>query len=124
VAVEDAQVTYIGSYSVYLTVMKDGATVRRYTYLHMNMTDVRSRIALNQMVTKGQVIGSLSNEFGNDSNHHPVPDQTTPHLHFEIQTSVTGTDGNGHFTFASPYMTLVKAYQGLLASGNAGDCPP
>lgn len=124
VAVEDAQVTYIGSYSVYLSVLKDGAAVRRYTYLHMNMDDVNARIAVNQMVSKGQVIGSLSNQFGNDGAHHPIADQTTPHLHFEIQTTVTGTDGNAHFTFASPYTTLVKAYQVLLAGGNAADCPP
>jgi murein DD-endopeptidase MepM/ murein hydrolase activator NlpD len=124
VAVEDATVSYIGSFSVYLTVMKDGEPLRRYTYLHMNMTDVRNRIAVDQQVTKGQVIGTLSNEFGIGSNGKPKADQTTPHLHFEIQTTQVGTDGNAHFTFVSPYMTLVNAYQSLLATGNSGDCPP
>lgn len=124
VAVEDAKVTYIGSYSVYLTVMQDGQVLRRYTYLHMNMDDVNSRIAVGQTVAKGQVIGTLSNQFGNNSAGHPIADQTTPHLHFEIQANIVGTDGNSHFTFVSPYTTLVGAYQRLLADGNAGDCPP
>jgi len=124
VAVEDATVTYIGSYSVYLTVMKDGEPLRRYTYLHMNMADVKSRIAVDQQIAKGQVIGTLSNEFGIGSNGKPKADQTTPHLHFEIQTTVAGTDGNAHFTFVSPYTSLVAAYQTMLADGNAADCPP
>ena len=127
VAVDDGVISYVGSFSVYLDVLHDGQPERKYTYLHMNMDEVKNvyHIAAGVTVTKGQVIGTLSNQFHVDkTTGKPIADDTTPHLHFEIQTSASGTDGHSHFTWVSPYMTLVTAYQKLLAAGLNSSCPP
>ena len=123
VAVDDGIISYIGTYSVYLDVERDGQPELKFTYLHMEMDKVHMLVKQGEEVKKGQVIGYLSNQFHLGSDGKPVADETTPHLHFEIETSATGTDGQSHFTFVPPYTTLVTAYKKLLAAGNAADCP-
>ena len=120
VAVEDGYISHIGTYSLYLEVTKDGEPRRNYTYLHMHLAP---GIVEGQNVTKGMVLGTVSNEFGVDSHGNPKIGQTNPHLHFEIRTVIEGTNGTAYFTFVSPYMTLVSAYQRLLAAGNDVSCP-
>ena len=123
VAVDDGIISYIGTFSVYLDVERDGEPELKFTYLHMEMDKVHMLVKQGDEVKKGQVIGYLSNQFHLGSDGKPIPDETTPHLHFEIETSATGTDGQSHFTFVPPYTTLVTAYKKLLAAGNAADCP-
>ncbi len=96
VAVEDGTITNIGSYSVYLTAA-DGT---RFDYLHMSNVAV----SLGQQVQKGTVVGKVSNAFGGTP--------TTIHLHFNIRQYV---DGVGT-VYVPPYMSLVTAYQGPVAS--------
>jgi hypothetical protein len=124
VAVDDGVISYIGSFSVYLDVLKDGEPERKYTYLHLEMDKVHTLIKKGDHVTKGQVIGYLSNQFHLGDNGKPVPNETTPHLHFEVVTSVTLPDGTSATTWVSPYLSLVTAYQALIAEGNPDGCPP
>jgi hypothetical protein len=95
VAVTDGTITSIGSYSVYLTAA-DGT---RYDYLHMSDVAVR----VGQAVRRGQLVGRVSNQFGGAS--------TTVHLHFNIRQSVSGVGS----VFVPPYMSLVRAYEALVA---------
>jgi murein DD-endopeptidase MepM/ murein hydrolase activator NlpD len=92
VAVVDGTITHIGSYSVYLTA-PDGT---RFDYLHMSNVAVQ----VGQRVTQGQRVGTVSNVFN---------DQTTVHLHFSIRQSVA----DHGMVFVQPYMSLVRAYEGL-----------
>jgi len=123
VAVDDGIISYIGSFSVYLDVLKDGEPERKYTYLHMEMDKVHTLVQKGDHVSKGQVIGYLSNQFHLGSDGKPVPNETTPHLHFEIVTSVTTSDGKSATTWVSPYLSLVAAYQNLIDGGNPDGCP-
>lgn len=100
VAAADGTITSIGSYSVRL--MSDDGI--RYTYLHLDKPSLL--VAAGDHVTRGEVIGVVSNEFGNTS--------TTIHLHFEIQMAVD-TGGGIQNTSVPPYLALVDSYQSLLA---------
>jgi len=94
VATVDGTITGIGSYSVSLT-SSDGTTHR---FLHMRDVAVR----VNQRVTKGTVLGKVSNNMGSTP--------TTIHLHYDLRR-------NGRYI--SPYMSLVQSYQRLLGGGSA-----
>tara|TARA_R110000868_G_scaffold165291_1_gene398218 strand:- start:1749 stop:2630 length:882 start_codon:yes stop_codon:yes gene_type:complete len=100
VAAADGTITSIGSYSVRL--MSDDGI--RYTYLHLDKPSLL--VAAGDHVTRGDVIGVVSNEFGDTS--------TTIHLHFEIQMAVD-TGGGIQNTSVPPYLALVDSYQSLLA---------
>ena len=100
VAAADGTITSIGSYSVRL--MSDDGI--RYTYLHLDKPSLL--VAAGDHVTRGDVIGVVSNEFGDTS--------TTIHLHFEIQMAVD-TGGGIQNTSVPPYVALVDSYQSLLA---------
>ncbi len=78
VAVEDGVISNVGSYSVSLRADSGG---RIYRYLHLNMSKLK--VATNQTVKKGDVIGYVSNDFGGTP--------TTLHLHFEIKLNTTET---------------------------------
>ncbi len=123
VAVDDGVISYIGSFSVYLDVLRDGEPERKYTYLHMEMDKVHQLIKKGDSVTKGQIIGYLSNQFHLGDDGKPVANETTPHLHFEIVSAVTTSDGKSVTTWVSPYLSLVAAYQALIADGNPDGCP-
>lgn len=113
VAVEDGVVVKIGSFSLYLVGAETGI---KYTYLHMDPGSLQ--VGEHNTVTKGQRLGRVSNNFGDqceDNVNHPC---TTTHLHFEIQLPTS----NG-FSFVSPYMSLVMAYQRLLGE-TGGDGTP
>ncbi|WP_417482758.1 M23 family metallopeptidase [Maricaulis sp.] len=99
VAAADGTITSIGSYSVRL--MSDDGV--RYTYLHLDKPSLL--VAPGDHVTRGQVIGMVSNEFGDTS--------TTIHLHFEIRMAVD-TGGSIENTNVPPYLALVDSYQRLL----------
>jgi len=94
VAVEDGIISNVGSYSVTLRANSGG---RIYRYLHLNMAKLK--VATNQNVKKGDVIGYVSNDFGGTP--------TTLHLHFEIKLNTTE---NG-WQYAPPYTSLLAAYQ-------------
>jgi murein DD-endopeptidase MepM/ murein hydrolase activator NlpD len=98
-AVEDGQITSIGTYTVYLT----GESGRLYRYLHMDMKHLM--VHDGDRVTRGQHIGYVSNYFGNSV--------TTFHLHFEIKAPVSA-DGRTVYTWVSPYPSLVTSYAKLL----------
>lgn len=98
-AAADGTITSIGSYSVRL--MSDDGV--RYTYLHLDKPSLQ--VAAGDHVTRGQVIGSVSNEFGDTA--------TTIHLHFEIKMAVD-TGGGIQNTSVPPYLALVDSYQRLL----------
>jgi hypothetical protein len=101
VAVEDGYISNVGSYSVTLRADTGG---RIYRYLHLNMAKLK--IATNQKVKKGDVIGYVSNDFGGTP--------TTLHLHFEIKLN---TAANG-WQYAPPYSSLLEAYK--RRENNAG----
>ncbi|MDP3740389.1 MAG: M23 family metallopeptidase [Hyphomonadaceae bacterium] len=94
VAVEDGVISNVGSYSITLRADSGG---RIYRYLHLNMAKLK--VATNQTVKKGDVIGYVSNDFGGTP--------TTLHLHFEIKLN---TAENG-WQYAPPYTSLLAAYQ-------------
>jgi murein DD-endopeptidase MepM/ murein hydrolase activator NlpD len=94
VAVEDGVISNVGSYSVTLRANSGG---RIYRYLHLNMAKLK--VATNQNVKKGDVIGYVSNDFGGTP--------TTLHLHFEIKLN---TAENG-WQYAPPYTSLLEAYK-------------
>jgi len=94
VATVDGKITSIGTYSVYLT-GNDGTV---YRYLHMGNVAVSTGMA----VTKGQLMGKVSNEFGGTP--------TSVHLHFDLKQNVAGLGS----VFVPPYMSLVKAYEALV----------
>lgn len=94
VAVEDGVISNVGSYSVTLRANSGG---RIYRYLHLNMAKLK--VATNQNVKKGDVIGYVSNDFGGTP--------TTLHLHFEIKLN---TAENG-WQYAPPYSSLLEAYK-------------
>jgi MYXO-CTERM domain-containing protein len=98
VATTDGKITNVGSYSVYLT--DSGGT--RYDYLHMGSVQV----TVGQTVTKGKRLGRVSNVFGGTP--------TTVHLHFNLRQNVSGV-GN---VYVPPYMSLIKAYEGLVGPVN------
>ncbi len=102
VAVEDGVISNVGSYSVTLRADAGG---RIYRYLHLNMAKLK--VATNQTVKKGDVIGYVSNYFGGTP--------TTLHLHFEIKLN---TAENG-WQYAPPYASLLAAYQ--RREGNPGE---
>ena len=94
VAVEDGVISNVGSYSITLRANSGG---RIYRYLHLNMAKLK--VATNQNVKKGDVVGYVSNDFGGTP--------TTLHLHFEIKLN---TAENG-WQYAPPYSSLLAAYQ-------------
>lgn len=94
VAVEDGVISNVGSYSISLRADSGG---RIYRYLHLNMAKLK--VATNQTVKKGDVLGYVSNDFGGTP--------TTLHLHFEIRLN---TAENG-WQYAPPYSSLLEAYK-------------
>jgi murein DD-endopeptidase MepM/ murein hydrolase activator NlpD len=94
VAVEDGVISNVGSYSITLRANSGG---RIYRYLHLNMAKLK--VATNQTVNKGDVVGYVSNDFGGTP--------TTLHLHFEIKLNTTE---NG-WQYAPPYSSLLAAYK-------------
>jgi hypothetical protein len=102
VAVEDGVISNVGSYSITLRANSGG---RIYRYLHLNMAKLK--VATNQNVKKGDVLGYVSNDFGGTP--------TTLHLHFEIKLN---TAENG-WQYAPPYASLLEAYK--RREGNPGE---
>jgi murein DD-endopeptidase MepM/ murein hydrolase activator NlpD len=102
VAVEDGIISNVGSYSITLRANSGG---RIYRYLHLNMAKLK--VATNQNVKKGDVVGYVSNDFGGTP--------TTLHLHFEIKLN---TAENG-WQYAPPYTSLLEAYK--RREGNPGE---
>ncbi len=103
IAVTDGTITHIGSYTVYLTAA-DGT---RYDYLHMSNVAVIE----GQRVKRGDLLGKVANVFDGTA--------TTVHLHFNIMQSVSGAG----YVFVPPYMSLVEAYEDLLAGRTADGGP-
>lgn len=92
VAVEDGQISHIGTYSVNLR-----AGGKLYKYMHLNMKALE--VGKYETVKAGDVIGYVSNDFGGTP--------TTFHLHFEI---VQNTADHG-WVPVPPYVSLVEAYE-------------
>ncbi|RAL25303.1 hypothetical protein DL240_03575 [Lujinxingia litoralis] len=98
VATVDGTITGIGTYSVSLT-SADGTTHR---FLHMSRVAVR----VNQRVTKGTVLGKVSNYMGGTP--------TTIHLHYDIRR-------NGRYI--PPYLSLVESYKRLVGANEPAPEP-
>lgn len=100
VAADAGDVTGISGHV--LTLM--GADGTRYLYLHLDPASLE--VEAGDTVARGERLGLVSNFFGGTP--------TTYHLHFEIRQSV---DIGGVLTQTPvpPYLTLVDAYQRLLA---------
>lgn len=98
IAVDSGKIIYIGKYTIDLQ-----SNDRIFRYLHLNMAALA--VNVGDQVKKGQLIGYLSNEFGEDSAGKQVA--TILHLHFEMKQNL---DGVG-WTWVSPYMSLVRAYE-------------
>ncbi len=76
----------------------------RFRYLHMNPNKMDAEGLLSgRLVREGEIIGEVSN-FSRRENG------TSYHLHFDVQ--VPTRDG---WVFVNPYMTLVAAYERLIA---------
>ncbi len=91
-AVEDGQISYIGSYTVDLR--PGQGSISRYRYLHLNMRTLN--VDFGTRVKQGDVIGYYSNDFGSTP--------TTYHLHFEIIAFVDGVA-----EYVSPYASFILA---------------
>jgi len=90
--------------ALYLIVDKPGEHIR-FRYLHMNpqMLDAAGMVS-GRAVSEGEVIGAVAN-------YGRYAGGTTYHLHFDMQ--VPTRDG---WVFASPYITLVAAYERLIGA--------
>ncbi|MFU8804877.1 MAG: S-layer homology domain-containing protein, partial [Bradymonadaceae bacterium] len=99
VATVAGTITHIGSYSVSLAAA-DGT---RHRFLHMSNVAVR----VGQNVSKGQVIGRVSNQFGGTP--------TTIHLHYDLYRGGQ---------YIPTYMSLVSSYETLIGSGSSTEPPP
>lgn len=112
VAAEGGIITGIGSYTVTLTAAQ--APHRVYRYLHLKMGELA--VAEGDVVTRGQRIGKVSNDFGGTP--------TTIHMHFEMRAGVAGTTTDGKpvvlHTFLPPYLSLVKAYERMQGGIGCG----
>jgi hypothetical protein len=103
VAVDDGMLMRTpGDRALYLVVDKPGEHIR-FRYLHMNpqMLDAAGMVS-GRAVTQGEVLGAVANYGRHEGG-------TSTHLHFDMQ--VLTRDG---WVFASPYMTLVAAYERLI----------
>lgn len=96
VASEAGTITSIGSYTVYL----QSTSGVRHRFLHMNPSSLQ--VSVGNFVTKGQLLGRVSNAFGGTP--------TTIHLHYDMRKNISGL-GN---VYVSPYMSLVTSYQELI----------
>jgi hypothetical protein len=77
----------------------------RFRYLHMSPRKMDAdQLLSGRVVREGEVIGEISN-FSKRENG------TTYHLHFDVQ--VPTAEG---WVFVNPYMTLIAAYERLIAS--------
>ena len=91
-----------GDRALYLFVDKPDEHIR-FRYLHMNpqMLDAAGMVS-GRAVSQGEVLGAVANYGRHEGG-------TSYHLHFDMQ--VLTRDG---WVFASPYMTLVAAYERLI----------
>ena len=105
VAVVDGKIVDIGQISVSL----QGAGGRLYRYLHMEPSSIT--VEIGDQVTKGQRLGKVSN--------YLPPDGTSIHLHFDLKIN---SEKHG-FTYVSPYMSLVTAYQRLIGEDTSSSPP-
>lgn len=96
VATVSGTITSIGTYSVYLK----GNDGRTHRYLHLQKASLQVKVG--SKVSKGQLIGKVSNEFGGTP--------TSVHLHFDLIASVSGIGT----TYVSPYNALVESYKALI----------
>jgi Peptidase family M23 len=91
VAVQDGDISYVGRYAVDLRM---GA--RKVRYLHMHKATLQ--VQEGDHVTKGQLVGYVWNNFGNDV--------TIFHLHLEMYANE-----NGEWKHVSPYLSYVRAME-------------
>lgn len=96
VATVSGTITSIGTYSVYLK----GDDGRTHRYLHLQKASLQVKVG--SKVSKGQLIGKVSNEFGGTP--------TSVHLHFDLIAYVSGIGT----TYVSPYNALVESYKVLV----------
>lgn len=92
-AVTDALVTYIGSYTVDLSPVGD-RSISKFRYLHLNMRTLT--VAFGDFVREGDVIGYYYNDFGDWP--------TTFHLHLELIVFI-----DGEAEYVSPYASFIAA---------------
>jgi len=111
VAVEDGRIIAPSSSRYTVRLQSDDGTLYRYMHLKMDALAVSD----GEVVSKGQRIGKVSNDFFNSSGER-VP--TTFHLHFEMYQNYAPDEETAPiFDQVSPYMTLVNAYEKKLRDG-------
>lgn len=93
-----------GDLALYLLVDKPGVHIR-FRYLHMNprMLDAAG-IVSGRKVVEGEVLGAIG-DYGRSEGG------TSTHLHFDAQVPT-----RAGWVFVNPYMTLVSAYERLIAA--------
>ena len=96
VATIGGTITSIGTYTVYLK----GDDGRTHRYGHLQKASLQVKVG--SKVSKGQLIGKVSNEFGGTP--------TSVHLHFDLIAYVSGIGT----TYVSPYNALVESYKALI----------
>ena len=108
VAVEDGRIIAPASSRYTVRLQTEDGTLYRYLHLKMDQLAVSD----GQMVTKGQRIGKVSNDFFNSAGEK-VP--TTYHLHFEMYQNYAPDEVTDPvFDQVNPYMTLINAYERKL----------
>lgn len=98
VAVTDGIITKASS-STLLALKADDGTLYEYLHLHPSSYTVSQ----GDRVKQGQVLGRISNYMGGS------PD-TTRHLHFNIQQTIS-IDGQSQRVYVPPYTSLIAAYR-------------
>ena len=108
VAVEDGRIVGLDGSKYTVRLQTEDGTLYRYLHLKMDQLAVSD----GQMVTKGQRIGKVSNDFFNSAGEK-VP--TTYHLHFEMYQNYAPDEVTDPvFDQVNPYMTLINAYERKL----------
>ncbi len=122
VATEDGVIAYVGNVELNIIGAETGIN---YRYLHLQRPldpglgcDYKNDGCRGVAVSKGQVLGVVSNLSGYSSTTGKFTRQTTNHLHFEMWASEIeriNRKGSGGIGVIAPYADLVYAYNKLLA---------
>lgn len=99
VAALDGIITKVSASPV-VTLKADDGTV--FEYLHMHPSSIK--VSQGDRVKRGQELGKISNY------HSGSPNQTTNHLHLNIQQTIT-INGVSQRVYIPPYTSLIAAYR-------------
>lgn len=113
VAVRDGVIVRTGGQQAAFVLVNETGEHLKFRYMHMVPTQMdNDGVTHGREVHEGEIIGTMSN-------YQDRLGGTTTHLHFDIQ--VFTRDG---WTWVSPYMTLISAYERLIGARGALYVPP